>query len=85
MQVGNICKSKPAHLTPALLFLLRAVNWLTQEAPRYGATAEDFAEIGRISHEHSQRNPYAQFRQKLLSPGGPGFAQHLCSLDETPM
>ncbi|KAF4463685.1 nonspecific lipid-transfer [Fusarium albosuccineum] len=31
---------------------------------KYGAKAEDFAEIGRISHEHSQRNPYAQFRQK---------------------
>jgi len=31
---------------------------------RYGAEARDFAEIGRISHEHSQRNPYAQFRQK---------------------
>ncbi|RMZ91345.1 hypothetical protein DV736_g1426, partial [Chaetothyriales sp. CBS 134916] len=31
---------------------------------KYGATAEDFAEIARISHEHSQRNPYAQFRQK---------------------
>ncbi|RMZ83968.1 hypothetical protein DV737_g1333, partial [Chaetothyriales sp. CBS 132003] len=30
---------------------------------KYGATAEDFAEIARISHEHSQRNPYAQFRQ----------------------
>ncbi|RSM06688.1 hypothetical protein CEP52_005565 [Fusarium oligoseptatum] len=34
-----------------------------QKAMRYGAKAEDFAEIGRISHEHSQRNPYAQFRQ----------------------
>ncbi|EXJ71209.1 acetyl-CoA acyltransferase [Cladophialophora psammophila CBS 110553] len=31
---------------------------------KYGAKAEDFAEIGRISHEHSQRNPYAQFRQE---------------------
>ncbi|RMZ79787.1 hypothetical protein DV738_g3196, partial [Chaetothyriales sp. CBS 135597] len=31
---------------------------------KYGATAEDFAEIARVSHEHSQRNPYAQFRQK---------------------
>ncbi|KAK6404900.1 hypothetical protein LTR81_020276 [Elasticomyces elasticus] len=31
---------------------------------KYGARAEDFAEIARISHEHSQRNPYAQFRQK---------------------
>lgn len=29
---------------------------------RFGAKAEDFAEIARISHEHSQRNPYAQFR-----------------------
>lgn len=31
-------------------------------ASRYGARAQDFAEIARISHEHSQRNPYAQFR-----------------------
>ena len=30
---------------------------------KYGAEARDFAEIGRISHEHSQRNPYAQFQQ----------------------
>lgn len=32
--------------------------------PRYGAKAEDFAQIGRISHEHSTRNPYAQFQQE---------------------
>jgi len=31
---------------------------------KYGAKAEDFAEIARISHEHSQRNPYAQFQQE---------------------
>ncbi|KXL41919.1 hypothetical protein M433DRAFT_150285 [Acidomyces richmondensis BFW] len=31
---------------------------------KYGARAEDFAEIARISHEHSQRNPYAQFQQE---------------------
>lgn len=31
---------------------------------RYGARAEDFAEIARVSHEHSQRNPYAQFQQE---------------------
>ena len=31
---------------------------------KYGAKLEDFAEIGRISHEHSQRNPYAQFQQE---------------------
>ncbi|OAP65116.1 hypothetical protein AYL99_01088 [Fonsecaea erecta] len=29
---------------------------------KYGASAEDFGEIARISHEHSSRNPYAQFR-----------------------
>ncbi|KAL2818550.1 acetyl-CoA acetyltransferase [Aspergillus granulosus] len=29
---------------------------------RYGATADNFAEIVRISHEHSSRNPYAQFQ-----------------------
>ena len=28
---------------------------------KYGAAAEDFAEIGRVNHEHSQRNPYSQF------------------------
>lgn len=29
---------------------------------RYGAEASDFAEVARINHEHSQRNPYSQFR-----------------------
>lgn len=29
---------------------------------KYGATAEDFAEIARVNHEHSQRNPYSQFK-----------------------
>ncbi|KAF3491969.1 uncharacterized protein GIQ15_01486 [Arthroderma uncinatum] len=29
---------------------------------KYGAKAEDFAEIGRINHEHSKRNPYSQFQ-----------------------
>ena len=29
---------------------------------RYGAKAEDFAEIARINHEHSKRNPYSQFQ-----------------------
>ena len=34
------------------------------ELDRYGANLTDFAEIARVSHEHSQRNPYAQFREK---------------------
>nr|POE54242.1 non-specific lipid-transfer protein [Quercus suber] len=28
---------------------------------KYGAKMEDFAEIARINHEHSKRNPYSQF------------------------
>lgn len=28
---------------------------------RFGAKNEDFAEIGRVNHEHSKRNPYSQF------------------------
>jgi len=29
---------------------------------KYGASLEDFGEIARINHEHSQRNPYSQFK-----------------------
>ncbi|KAI5864357.1 thiolase-like protein [Durotheca rogersii] len=29
---------------------------------KYGAKLEDFAEIARINHEHSVRNPYSQFQ-----------------------
>lgn len=41
---------------------------------RFGAKPEDLAEIARVSHEHSQRNPYAQFRNaysldEILSSG----------------
>lgn len=31
---------------------------------KYGATAEDMAEIARVNHEHSKRNPYSQFQQE---------------------
>lgn len=31
---------------------------------KYGAKAEDFAEIARVNHEHSKRNPYSQFNQE---------------------
>jgi len=37
---------------------------LNNSMKRYGAEAEDFAEIGRINHEHSKRNPYSQFQQE---------------------
>jgi len=42
--------------------VLIACRPYTDSHLRYGAKAEDFAEIARISHEHSQRNPYAQFQ-----------------------
>ncbi|KAG0645791.1 Non-specific lipid-transfer [Hyphodiscus hymeniophilus] len=29
---------------------------------KFGAKSEDFAEIARVNHEHSQRNPYSQFK-----------------------
>jgi sterol carrier protein 2 len=31
---------------------------------RYGAKKEDFAEIARVNHEHSKRNPYSQFQDE---------------------
>ncbi|BFZ63257.1 hypothetical protein YB2330_004378 [Saitoella coloradoensis] len=30
---------------------------------KFGATADDFAEIARVSHLHSRNNPYSQFRE----------------------
>lgn len=30
--------------------------------PRYGAKPEDFAEIARVNHAHSVKNPYSQFQ-----------------------
>lgn len=34
------------------------------QAFRFGATLEDFAEIARINHAHSKRNPYSQFQDE---------------------
>lgn len=31
---------------------------------KFGAKNEDFAEIARINHEHSKRNPYSQFQDE---------------------
>jgi sterol carrier protein 2 len=31
---------------------------------KYGADEKDFAEIARVNHEHSKRNPYAQFQEE---------------------
>jgi sterol carrier protein 2 len=39
-------------------------NAAREYGAKYGATDEDFAEIARINHEHSKRNPYAQFTQE---------------------
>lgn len=37
---------------------------MSYRLPRFGAKAEDFAEIARINHEHSKRNPYSQFMEE---------------------
>ena len=52
---GREYMEKLALLTPSL-----ASPLLNRH--RYGATAEDFAKIAVINHEHSQRNPYSQFQ-----------------------
>ena len=31
---------------------------------KYGAVSADFAEIARVNHEHSKRNPYSQFQDE---------------------
>lgn len=31
---------------------------------KFGAKKEDFAEIARVNHEHSKRNPYSQFQDE---------------------
>lgn len=31
---------------------------------KFGACEDDFAEIARVNHEHSKRNPYSQFNQE---------------------
>ena len=31
---------------------------------KFGAKSEDFAEIARVNHEHSKRNPYSQFQDE---------------------
>lgn len=46
------------------MFFVASILWMygaNIQSFRYGAKAEDFAEIGRINHEHSKRNPYSQF------------------------
>ncbi|KAI5282136.1 hypothetical protein KEM54_002955 [Ascosphaera aggregata] len=45
---------------PAQMFGNAGIEYME----KYGATLEDFAEIGRINHAHSKNNPYAQFQQE---------------------
>jgi sterol carrier protein 2 len=73
MRAGSIWRSKlsdlsitPSHNCSQLQTLSALEHFYrtdTVHRSRYGAEARDFAEIGRISHVHSQNNPYAQFRQ----------------------
>ncbi|KAI9044516.1 acetyl-CoA acetyltransferase [Aspergillus affinis] len=78
MNAGPLVSNVTDRPTPLDLSVdLMQSTWGKNDAPRnpqmfgnagreyiekYGASPEDFAEIARISHEHSSRNPYAQFR-----------------------
>src|SRR5438045_3602784 len=55
-QVVNTWRSQPAPSR-------RNASVANIELKRFGAKLEDFAEIARINHEHSQRNPYSQFQE----------------------
>ena len=37
-------------------------NAANEYIDKYGADPNDFAEVARVNHEHSQRNPYSQFQ-----------------------
>ena len=40
-------------------------NAANEYITKYGASPKDFAEVARINHEHSQRNPYSQFQTEF--------------------
>ncbi|KAF2236216.1 putative sterol carrier protein [Viridothelium virens] len=39
-------------------------NAANEYIQKYGADPKDFAEVARVNHEHSQRNPYSQFQSQ---------------------
>merc|ERR1711967_156032 len=51
-----------ANPTGTTAEMMRATRGITN-APG-GAQMEDFAEIARVNHEHSKRNPYSQFQDE---------------------
>lgn len=57
----NTPPSHPSSHPPAIDIQDRQILILTLH--RYGAKPEDFAEIARINHAHSPKNPYSQFQQ----------------------
>ena len=48
--------------TKAPKFAQLFANAGREYAEKFGALEQDFAEIARINHQHSKRNPYSQFR-----------------------
>ncbi|WPH01905.1 thiolase-like protein [Acrodontium crateriforme] len=68
-------RSNPGELTSDMMRATRGVtnapgaaqlfgNGGREYMEKYGAKLEDFAEIARVNHEHSKRNPYSQFQQE---------------------
>src|ERR1700760_4413142 len=66
MQVVNTLKSMASHrpLLPVASSTFKEANQTRFQPTRYGAKPEDFAEIGRINHQHSANNPYSQFQDQ---------------------
>src|ERR1700760_3611342 len=66
MQVVNTLKSMASHrpLLPVASSTFKEANQTRFQPTRYGAKPEDFAEIGRINHQHSRNNPYSQFQDQ---------------------
>lgn len=50
---------------PAQMFSNAAREYID----KYGANEDDFAEIARINHKHSAKNPYAQFKDEYTLEG----------------
>lgn len=73
--VSDTSQPSPVELSAVLMKQTRGAFKTPQNAQffanagreymeRYGASPDDFAEIARISHANSTKNPYAQFRQE---------------------
>ncbi|KAL9127416.1 MAG: hypothetical protein Q9217_003712 [Psora testacea] len=55
-------RTNPTRTITEMMRETKGITNAPGAAQIYGATPEDFAEIARINHLHSAKNPYSQFR-----------------------